>query len=241
VILVARGGGSLEDLWAFNEEVVARAIARSRMPVISGVGHETDFTIADFVADHRASTPTAGATACVPDLSEAGEIIQATRDRIVALGLAQVSSAAARLAAVRRDLLRASPQARVEAGRERTDDAVRTLTARMTHALALRSERLRGTALHLHALSPLVTLGRGFAIVRREPGGEIITRVGQVAPGEGLSIRVADGSFAAVAGAREQVDRADVVPDGASEETAARRPRVAPRTSVAQREDEGAT
>jgi exodeoxyribonuclease VII large subunit len=240
VILVARGGGSLEDLWAFNEEVVARAIARSRVPVISGVGHETDFTIADFVADHRASTPTAGAAACVPDLSEAGEAVQATRDRIVALGLAQVASASARLAAVRRDLLRASPQARVEVGRERTDDAVRALTARMSHALALRAERLRGTALHLHALSPLVTLGRGFAIVRREPGGEIVSRVGQVAPGEALSIRVADGSFAAVAGAREQVSRADVMPDGAGGDAVARRARGTRAMPVADGEDEGA-
>src|SRR5204863_6779345 len=77
VIIVGRGGGSIEELWAFNEEVVARAIARSRIPVISGVGHETDFTIADFVADHRASTPTAAATAAVPDITDWQVRIQA--------------------------------------------------------------------------------------------------------------------------------------------------------------------
>ncbi|HEY7984531.1 MAG TPA: exodeoxyribonuclease VII large subunit [Ktedonobacterales bacterium] len=223
VILIARGGGSLEDLWAFNEEVVARAVARSRVPVVSGVGHETDFTIADFVADYRASTPTAGAGACVPDLSEAADALEATRARVAALALAQVHGAALRLAAARRDLLRASPQARVEAGRERTDDAVRALVAGMGHALALRGERLRGTALRLNALSPLLTLGRGYAVVRREPDGALVTSVAQVAPGQALSIRVADGSFAAVAGARDQAIRADVVP--AAAEDGARRPR----------------
>jgi exodeoxyribonuclease VII large subunit len=236
VILVARGGGSLEDLWAFNEEAVARAIARSRVPVISGVGHETDFTIADFVADHRASTPTAGAIACVPDLSDAADALAETRARVVALAQMQVAGAATRLVAARRALLRASPQTQVEDGRERADDAVRALTERMTHALALRSERLRGTALHLHALSPLLTLGRGYAIVRREPGGEIVTKVGQVAPGEALSIRVADGSLAAVAGARERSARADVAPAGA-DEGAARRPHVPRDASPGPREE----
>jgi exodeoxyribonuclease VII large subunit len=218
VILLARGGGSLEDLWAFNEEVVARAIARSRVPVVSGVGHETDFTIADFVADYRASTPTAGAVACVPDMSETADTLEALRARVAALALTQVRGASARLVTARRDLLRASPQARVDAGRERTDDAVRALTARMTHALALRGERLRGVALQLNALSPLLTLGRGYAIVRREPGGEIVTSVRQVAPGEPLSIRVADGAFAAVAHGREQTVRADVAPPDSAED-----------------------
>jgi exodeoxyribonuclease VII large subunit len=222
VILLARGGGSIEDLWAFNEEVVARAIARSRVPVVSGVGHETDFTIADFVADYRASTPTAGAAACVPDLTEAAAAIAATPARLATLALAQVGGEAARLAGARRDLLRASPQALVDAGRERSDDAVRALTARMTYELALRTERLRGTALQLHALSPLLTLGRGYAVVRRQPGGEIVTRVGQVAPGDALSIRVADGRFAAVAGGREQTVRADVAPAGTDADVARR-------------------
>jgi exodeoxyribonuclease VII large subunit len=217
VILLARGGGSIEDLWAFNEEVVARAIARSRVPVVSGVGHETDFTIADFVADYRASTPTAGAAACVPDLAEAAAAITAAPARLGTLVLAQVGGASSRLASVRRDLLRASPQTRVDTGRERTDEAVRTLTARMAHALELRAERLRGTALQLHALSPLLTLGRGYAVVRREPDGAIVSKVGQVAPGDALSIRVSDGRFAAVAGAREQTVRADVAPDAAAD------------------------
>jgi exodeoxyribonuclease VII large subunit len=199
VILVARGGGSLEDLWAFNEEAVARAIYRSRVPIITGVGHETDFTIADFVADYRASTPTAAAGACVPDVAEWRRYIDDVRGRLGLYALSHVEAARDRLAGVRRDVLRASPMARVESGRQRVDDSVRALAGHMSHTLQLRAERLRGVALQLHSLSPLLTIGRGYAIVRREPGGELVTSITQVAPGQGLSVRVGDGSFAAVA------------------------------------------
>jgi exodeoxyribonuclease VII large subunit len=202
VAIVARGGGSLEDLWAFNEEPIARAIYRSRVPVITGVGHETDFTIADFVADHRASTPTAAAMACVPDMLEWRRDLADLSDRMTLLLRAQVEAARERLALARRDLLRASPAVRVASERQRVDDASRALTACMTHLLALRHERLRGAALHLNSLSPLLTIGRGYAVVRREPEGQVVTSVGQVTAGQGLSIQVADGRFAAVAGAR---------------------------------------
>jgi exodeoxyribonuclease VII large subunit len=236
VIIVARGGGSLEDLWAFNEEPVARAICRSRMPVITGVGHETDFTIADFVADYRASTPTAAATASVPDVGEWARQLVDLRQRLGLLALAHVEQARDALAGTRRDLLRASPQARIEAGRQRVDDAVRALTGQIEHALELRRERLRGTALQLHSLSPLLTIGRGFAIVRREPGGEIVTSVAQVAAGQGLSVRVSDGTFAAVAGPRLDHAEPDVASDmdgaeaaGTPRKASGRRARIAAR------------
>jgi exodeoxyribonuclease VII large subunit len=202
VAIVARGGGSLEDLWAFNEEPVARAIYRSRLPVITGVGHETDFTIADFVADHRASTPTAAAMACVPDAREWRRDLAEMSDHMTLIMRAQVESARDFLALARRDLLRASPATRIASERQRVDDATHNLSARIAHYLELRHERLRGAALHLHSLSPLLTIGRGFAVVRREPEGQVVTSVGQVPSGQGLSIQVADGRFAAVAVAR---------------------------------------
>lgn len=236
VIIVARGGGSLEDLWAFNEEAVARAIARSRLPVITGVGHETDFTIADFVADHRASTPTAAATACVPDMGEWQRYLGDVRGRLALLAESHLDLARNRLGLARRDLLRASPQGQIEDGRQRVDDAARALAAQIEHMLQLRQERLRGIALQLHSLSPLLTIGRGYAIVRREPGGELVTSVAQVSPGQGLSVRVADGSFAVVAGPRlelatadvDEVDRSSAARVAAGEEMI-RRPHAAPR------------
>ncbi|HKB48603.1 MAG TPA: exodeoxyribonuclease VII large subunit, partial [Ktedonobacterales bacterium] len=127
-----------------------------------------------------------------------------------------------RCSGVRRDLLRASPLTRIAAGREHVDDAAHILTGHIEHALQLRAERLRGTALQLHALSPLLTLGRGYAIVRREPGGEIVTSTAQVAPGQHLSVRVADGTFAAVTGPRLGYGAPDVAPVASHDVTPSR-------------------
>lgn len=202
VILVARGGGSLEDLWAFNEEPVARAIARSRVPVITGVGHETDFTIADFVADYRASTPTAAASACVQDLAVLADSLEEARGRLGLLMRNYLDSARQRLDDARDDLQRASPRTRIENGRERVDDAVRALSAHMAHRLRLAREQLAGRAAQLHTLSPLLTIARGYAVVRTNPDGALVTSVRQIAPGQELSVRVRDGVFAAMAGTR---------------------------------------
>ncbi|HEX8996972.1 MAG TPA: exodeoxyribonuclease VII large subunit [Ktedonobacterales bacterium] len=202
VIIVARGGGSIEELWAFNEEVVARAIARSRVPVVTGVGHETDFTIADFVADLRASTPTAAAMAVTPDAA----VWRASLfDLAGRLDLAMAETLEAQrdaLALSARRLERASPLRQIEDTRQRVDSAAQALTLRLGHLLALRREALRADALRLHALSPLLTIARGYAIVRREPDGALISSVGQVAAGDGLNILLSDGRIAAVAGPR---------------------------------------
>jgi exodeoxyribonuclease VII large subunit len=202
VIVVARGGGSIEELWAFNEEVVARAIARSRAPIVTGVGHETDFTIADFVADLRASTPTAAAMAVTPDV-EAWRA--ATLDLRSRLDIAVAETLVTQrdiLAQSTRRLDRASPQRQIADTRQRVDAATASLALRFDHSLSLRREALRAQALRLHALSPLLTIARGYAIVRREPGGAVVASVAQVAPGDGLSILLEDGRIAAVAGPR---------------------------------------
>ena len=210
VIIVARGGGSLEELWAFNEEAVARAIARSAIPVISGVGHETDYTIADFVADFRASTPTAAASAAVPDADGWRETIAELRERLEYVIAGRIVAERERLRASQHQLDRASPERRIQDARQRIDEAERALALRLEHLLALRREKLQGQALRLHALSPLLTLGRGFAVVRRESDGAIVSSVAQVSAGNALSVRVADGSFAAIAGPRLPATESDV-------------------------------
>lgn len=212
VIVVARGGGSLEELWAFNEEIVARAIAASRVPVVSGVGHETDFTIADFVADFRASTPTAAAMAVVPDSSTWREELDDTRARLDALAAARITTERERLATLDHRLARVSPARQIDTARQRLDDTLRALDTYTRHHLALHSERLRASALRLDALSPLLTLGRGYAVVRHEDDGALVSRVAQVAPGDRLAIRVSDGELAAVAttGAGESGENAKV-------------------------------
>jgi len=193
VIIVGRGGGSIEELWAFNEEVVARAIARSRIPVISGVGHETDFTIADFVADHRASTPTAAASAAVPDIADWRATIQAYQVDLSSLIEDYFSEKREELALAARDLQRLNPQFQLDRLRQRLDDATALMQTRMEHMLTLRRERLRGVTMQLDALSPSHTVARGYAVVRRDADQHIITSVQQAQPGDDLTIQVTDG------------------------------------------------
>jgi exodeoxyribonuclease VII large subunit len=193
VIIVGRGGGSIEELWAFNEEIVARAIARSRIPVISGVGHETDFTIADFVADHRASTPTAAATAAVPDIQDWFAELSAKRQTLDTLLEERLENLRLRLRQSVRDLQHVSPHNRIERHRQQLDEYTERLQTHMKHLVSLYNERLRGLALQLHSLSPLLTIGRGYAVVRRDEDQHIVTSVSQVQPGHHLTVQVQDG------------------------------------------------
>ena len=195
VLIVGRGGGAIEDLWAFNEEVVARAIARSRIPVISGVGHETDFTIADFVADCRASTPTAAAAAAVPDIQDWLDGVAEKQQTLTLLMEEHLADLRENVGYLYHDLQRASPQQLLERQQQQLDDTTELLQARLQHILEIRNERLRGLALRLNALSPLLTIGRGYAIVRRERDAAIVTGTRQVQPGEKLTIQVVDGSI----------------------------------------------
>ena len=193
VVILGRGGGSIEDLWAFNEEVVARAIARSRIPVISGVGHETDFTIADLVADYRASTPTAAAAAAVPDIAEWREKLLDFQQELTESIETYLIDQREQLGRTRRDLLRLDPKYQLERLQQRLDDTSALLQARMQHILSLRTERLRGVALRLHALSPLLTIARGFAVVRRDSDQSVVNSTQQVHPDDELTIQVIDG------------------------------------------------
>ncbi len=213
VVIVARGGGSIEDLWAFNEEPVARAVADCPVPIISAVGHETDVTISDLVADLRAPTPSAGAEAAVQDGGALLEVLDRIRPRL-ARGLrtlverrrvqlerrkARVGAGARRLLDPRRSRLarvsdRLGPAARaflaprrvrVDRGRERLDSAVRTLIGDRRRRLGLAAGRVE-------ALSPLSTLRRGYA-VPLDAGGRVLRGRGDFSEGEDFTLRVVDG------------------------------------------------
>jgi len=194
-IIVARGGGSLEELWAFNDERVARAIYSSRLPVISGVGHETDFTIADFVADARAPTPSAAAEIAVPDQGELRGTLRLRRNRLVALAGRQIAERRGAVESQERVLSRLSPQAKIASHRQRIDELTRAVSASLAHQLALQRERLRGHLLRLQSLSPFATLERGYSITRQLRTGEIVKSVAQVTTGDRIETQVSDGKF----------------------------------------------
>jgi len=198
VILLVRGGGSLEDLWAFNDERVARAIAACQHPVISGVGHETDFTIADFVADLRAPTPSVAAELAVPDRVELQQAIVTGKERLTGAIGHWLDQMRQKLQGHQRSLLRLSPQARVNTHRQQVDDLAQQASRVLSYGLSLRRAQLAGMEAKLDALSPLAILDRGYAIVRRADTDEVVRSTGQVRAGDPLAIRVKDGEFGAV-------------------------------------------
>ncbi|HIQ06698.1 MAG TPA: exodeoxyribonuclease VII large subunit, partial [Anaerolineae bacterium] len=198
VIIMARGGGSLEELWAFNDEMVARAIAASPVPVICGVGHETDFTIADFVADLRVPTPTAAALAAVPDQQELRASLRTRRNQLIQLMTRRVAQAREELATQRRRLNRASPQGRIDFYRQRIDELSRVGNRSLTHRLSLLRERVNAAWSRLESLNPTNVLTRGYAIVRKAHDRVVIRSPQQVAPGDALRVDVAEGGFGAV-------------------------------------------
>jgi exodeoxyribonuclease VII large subunit len=198
VIILARGGGSLEDLWAFNDERVALAVAESPVPVVCGVGHETDFTIADFVADLRAPTPSAAAELVAPHRDELAHRVWGFQAQLAALAGDALSRRRQTLLGEVRALRLASPQARVVQQRQRVDDLTRAAQASVAHWLALERERLHGLKLRLETLNPQATLARGYAIVRRRDDGRVVSRVDHAAPGDRLSVQVSDGAFETV-------------------------------------------
>ncbi|MFZ5915418.1 MAG: exodeoxyribonuclease VII large subunit [Chloroflexota bacterium] len=197
VIIVARGGGSLEDLWAFNDERVARAIAASRAPVISGVGHEIDFTIADFAADVRAPTPSAAAELAVPDRFELLTGLRSQHSRLIGALQHQLDARRQKLAQLTQALRRNSPGRRIENLRQRTDELAQSTGVAAGHLLALRREQLNGLTGRLATLSPLATLDRGYAIVRHGQTERVVTSTAHVATGDPLVIRVRQGEFGA--------------------------------------------
>ena len=193
-ILLARGGGSLEDLWAFNDEALARAIAASAVPVVSAVGHETDFCLSDFAADLRAPTPSAAAELLVPHADYLARRLRSLEQRMRSVQRQRLRQAMQRADRASLRLQGLRPQARLELLARRQSDAVRRLRAAIARRMEQRQSRLQGLARSLSAISPLATVARGYAILQH-PDGRVVRSVGDVTTGDALDARVADGQI----------------------------------------------
>ncbi len=197
VILLARGGGSIEDLWAFNDERVVRAVADSNAPIICGVGHETDFTLCDFAADLRAPTPTAAAElATQTTIDDLREALSAFNSRVVSSTFLLIADQRNLISSLITRLKYVSPERNIQSEYQRVDEFSRRAFSALSHRLALQSKHIDGVSKKLGALNPEAVLSRGYAIITRNEDNALVSKVSD-ARGE-IKVRVGDGEFSAI-------------------------------------------
>lgn len=194
VILLARGGGSIEDLWAFNDERVVRAVADSKAPIICGVGHETDFTLCDFAADLRAPTPTAAAElATQTTVDDLHSLLDTYQTRLASLTLNLLAEQKAGISSLISRLRYVSPERRIQSDNQHLDELSRRAFSALTHRIQLSSATVDGISKRLHSLNPEGILSRGYAIITRKLDHQVVSKISQ-ASGE-MTVRVSDGEF----------------------------------------------
>ena len=206
VLIVGRGGGSIEDLWAFNEEKVARAIFDCNTPVISAVGHETDTTIADYVADLRAPTPSAAAELAVADIRELLERMRGYQQQFENIFRHRMEEYYRRLAELKSRVQRVSPETQLLEKRMRLAELSNGLEQAMQNKLSDRKHSLNLYIERLHGLSPLLKLQQGYSYTEG-PNGKAVTGIDEVTEGERLRIHVTDGVYTAVVEGREKIKK----------------------------------
>ena len=194
VLVVGRGGGSLEDLWCFNDEAVVRAIFRSQLPVVSAVGHEIDVTLADLVADVRALTPSEAAERVIPSADDLTVRLRQIERRLVANLRGRATAARRHLDQLVRSRVLREPKSLLYDLSRRLDELDAAATRAIRRRLAATSDRLIATTARLESLSPLAVLARGYSVTTL-PGGEVIRDAGQAAPGETIHTRLARGEL----------------------------------------------
>ena len=198
VVIIARGGGSLEELGPFNEEAVARAIYASKVPIVSAIGHETDFTIADYVADVRAPTPSAAAELVVPDQYELRRRLAALADFTHRAAAHRTQSNKDKLSGILRRMESGLPD--LATWRRRVDDLSRGAHSGWAARIGLARSRTEGMEYRLKALDPAATLGRGFSVVENRATGRVVTSAAHAEQGDPLAITVTDGTILATSG-----------------------------------------
>ncbi|MBO5845069.1 MAG: exodeoxyribonuclease VII large subunit [Clostridia bacterium] len=196
VIIIGRGGGSIEDLWAFNDEALARSVAASAIPVVSAVGHETDFTLCDFASDRRAPTPSAAAEIVVPDVSELMRGIENTDRRLRRSVSAGISAKTENVANLERILLLNSPASKLERSRLRVDNLRARLDSLATSTLRDAKSELGQISAKLGGMNPLAVLSRGYGAVENSEG-RFLSSVSSLEVGQNINIVMSDGSVSA--------------------------------------------
>lgn len=195
VILIGRGGGSIEDLWAFNDETVARAVAASEAPIVSGVGHETDFTLTDFAADLRAPTPTAAAEMATPDKLELLAQVTELASQHTSILKSLISELRWEIGQLQFNLIRLSPEHTIDSFRQRLDETITRLERSAVVKLEREKLRLENLQQSLKSLNPIAVLNRGYAIVTKKADQSVIKSTKQVGLQEEISIRVSQGAL----------------------------------------------
>ena len=196
VLIVGRGGGSIEDLWSFNEEVVARAIYDSRIPIVSAVGHEIDFTISDFVADLRAPTPSAAAELVVPSQIELNEKFNNVYRMLYRQAMQVIERGRMRVERCSDRPVFKNPVSKINDERQYLDSLSHMFETACKAALRTKRQELAEAAAKLNGLSPLGTLGRGYSLTK-DDSGRVVRSVSQVNSGDMINVTVADGDFSA--------------------------------------------
>ena len=196
VIILGRGGGSMEDLWCFTDEQLVKRIARCTVPLISAVGHETDFTLCDYAADLRAPTPSAAAELAAPDLSDLPEQLQDYAQRILAAGERMLSFKTRQILEQSERLARLSPQKRLRQDEKKLQNLANTIQLSLKNGIMKREEHLQLQTARLRALDPLAKLSGGYGYITKQ--GRTVSSVREVSMGDVLTIRVCDGTVQAV-------------------------------------------
>ncbi len=195
VLVVGRGGGSIEDLWCFNEEAVVRAIFASRLPVVSAVGHEIDVTLSDLVADVRALTPSEAAERVIPSADELTARLDQFQRRLTAILSSRATAARSRLEQLARSRVLRNPKSLLSDLMRRVDELDQQALRAVERRLAAASDRVAATAARLESLSPLAVLARGFSVTTRECDGRLVRDAGDIQPGEDIRTRLARGEI----------------------------------------------
>lgn len=197
VILIVRGGGSMEDLWAFNEEEVVRAIANSTIPTVTGIGHETDLILSDFAADVRAPTPSAAAEVATPDRAELALELAEIRLRLGTILAEQIDWFRDQVFRERERLQRTSPHAQINNAKQQVDELQVRIKNALGTIVGIRRAALEGLNQTLRVVGPAAILERGFALVHLSKDGSLVRSVDQIEVGDELNVRVSDGEFKA--------------------------------------------